>query len=77
MAQIPNPYADQTTESLIRRELGKGNIPLVCDKDGCSAVSSVSPAVALRDRDAAHNVLGSHESCGGSFVVADLTKPLD
>lgn len=77
MAQMPNPHAGQTVESLIRKELEKGNIPLVCENDDCNCVSSVSPKVALRERDEAHNVLGFHEGCGGSFVVADLKQPVD
>lgn len=77
MAQIPNPYAGQTVESLIRKELERDNIPLVCDEDDCPAVSGRSPSVLLRERDEPQLACtGTHDGCGGSFVVADLDKPV-
>jgi len=77
MARIPNREAGQSVESLIRSELEQDNIPLVCDEEECPAVSGLSPSVALRERDEAHNVLGFHENCGGSFEVADLKEPVE
>lgn len=78
MAHLPNPHAGQTVESLIRRELGRGNVPLVCDAEGCPAVSGASPAALLRDREEPHRACsGTHEGCGGTFVVADLDGPVD
>lgn len=77
MARVPNPSAGQTIESLIRSELEKGNVPLVCE-EGCPVVSGRSPATLLRDRDKPQLACtATHEDCGGSMVVADLDKPVD
>jgi len=77
MAQLPNAHAGQTVESLIRDELERGNVPLVCEEEGCDAVSGRSPSVLLRDRDEAHKACSAtHEGCGGTMVVADLDNPV-
>lgn len=77
MPRLPNPHAGQTTESLVNKELDRGDIPTVCF--GCGAVSSISARRFTETLSAScPQVLGSCEGCGETFVPVDEdARPLD
>lgn len=77
MPVLPNPYADQTSADLAKKELERGRIPTMCP--GCGAVSGRAPDLFVQDLSTATpQAMGACERCGDQFVPVDENAdPLD
>lgn len=67
MAQLPNPYADQSTATLAQEAVEAGHIPVACPE--CGAVSSRSAEQFTRVMSSQSITgFGQCEPCGVRFV---------
>jgi hypothetical protein len=68
---------DMTQEERFRKELRKGNIPLVCNGD-CEGVGSVTPERLADIVDPeVDETFGVHEPCGEKMHVPELAEQFD